>query len=246
MVFLNHLAANLDNWDPSILQGIAEHRTVITFDNQGVGLSSGKVQTTVEGMASSAATFISAISSTSVDVIALSMGGMVAQDLALGYPGLINKLILVGTGPRGGRGIKYVTRTTLFCMIKAALSRSDAKEYIFFKRNGLGQASAKDFLGRISARTLHLDKPVSVRAFASQLRAIHKYGSSAPSNLSDLGIKTLIVNGDLDIMVPTELSTDLSNRIEGSRLEIYADAGHGSLFQYPERFVSDSLDFLEP
>lgn len=245
VVLLNHLAANLDNWDPALLNGIASSRTVVTFDNRGVGRSDGNVPKTIEQMADDAAEFIAAFSRTPVDVLGLSMGGMVAQELVFRYPDLVNKLVLVGTGPRGGEGINRVTRTTFASIVKATLSRADPKQFIFFGRNATGKNASSAFLARLAERMTDRDKPVSVSAFIAQLRAIHRFGTSQPSDLSRISLPTLIINGDNDIMVPTVLSSEMAAQIPAAQLEIFEDAGHGSLFQYPLRFVERVDKFLE-
>ncbi|WP_211286667.1 alpha/beta fold hydrolase [Terribacillus saccharophilus] len=77
-----------------------------------------------------------------------------------------------------------------------------------------------------------------------QLNAINKWGKDRPADLSKIVQPTLIINGDHDRMVPTENSYDLANRIADSKLEIFDQAGHGSLFQYPNEFVQMAHKFL--
>jgi pimeloyl-ACP methyl ester carboxylesterase len=244
LVLLNHLAANLDNWDPRVLDLLAEQRTVVIFDNSGVGSSSGKVPQSIEEMAEDAATFISNFSKQPVDVIGLSMGGMVTQELAVRHPEILNKIVLVGTGPKGGKGIENVTSTTFKSILKAALTRADAKEFIFFKRNTNGKTAAKVFLSRLAERPADKDVAISPRAFISQLKAIKKFAKAPAQSLKSISNQVLVINGDHDIMVPTALSFELAERLPNSRIEIFADSGHGSLFQFPERFAKSVLTFL--
>jgi pimeloyl-ACP methyl ester carboxylesterase len=244
VVFLNHLAANLDNWDPHMMDLIAEERTVVTVDNRGVGASTGEVPTTIEGMADDAAVFLRGLSSSPIDLVGLSMGGMVAQELVLRHPDLVNKLVLVGTGPRGGEGIEKVTFTTVLSIVKALFTRSDPKEFIFFGRNASGKSAARAYIARLAMRTVDRDTPVTISAFRAQLKAIRAYAAPVPLALGHITHRTLVVNGDNDIMVPTPLSYVLAENIPSAELEIYPDSGHGSLFQYGEHFARRVLAFL--
>ncbi|MDV6272893.1 alpha/beta hydrolase [Rhodococcus erythropolis] len=244
VVFLVHLAANLDNWDPRIIDAIARNRHVITFDNVGVGASSGKVPDTIEAMAADAYTFISAFDFDTVDLFTFSMGGFIAQDLVLAHPGLVRKLVLTGTGPRGGKDIDKVAGLTYWDILRATLVRADPKEFLFFNRNTAGKTAAKEFIQRLHERTVDRDKTVGIGILRTQLDAIKKYGRSAPADLSRITATTLIVNGDHDRMVPTPLSEDLRRRIPGSELIIYPDSGHGGIFQYHDTFTPMVVDFL--
>jgi pimeloyl-ACP methyl ester carboxylesterase len=244
VVFFVHLAATLDNWDPRIVDPIAKHRHVIAFDNRGVGASTGQAPDTVEAMADDAYTFINALGFSKIDIFSFSLGGMVAQDLVVKHPNLVRKLILTGTGPRGGKDIEKVVGTTYFDILRATLTRSDPKEFLFFKRNAAGKLAARAFVNRLMERTVDRDAPIKLKAFRTQLKAIQKYGRSAPSDLSKLTQPTLIANGDDDRMVPSVLSEDLHRRIKDSELVIYPDSGHGGIFQFHEKFAPVAVEFL--
>jgi pimeloyl-ACP methyl ester carboxylesterase len=245
VVFFVHLAATLDNWDPRIIDPIAKNRHVITFDQRGVGASTGHVPDSIEAMADDAFTFITALGFGKIDVFSFSMGGMIAQDLVLKHPDLVRKLVLTGTGPRGGKNMDKVVRTTYWDILRATLTRSDPKEFLFFNRNTAGRHAAKAFIKRLQERTADRDKLISTRAFQTQLKAIQKFGRSAPSDLSKLTQPTLIANGDNDRMVPSVLSEDLHRRITGSELIIYPDSGHGGIFQNHAKFAPSAVDFLD-
>ena len=244
VVFFVHLAATLDNWDPRIVDPIAKNRHVITFDQRGVGASTGKVPDTIEEAADHAYEFIAALGFDKIDVFSFSMGGFIAQDLIVKHPDLVRKLVLTGTGPRGGKDIDKVVGVTYWDILRATLTRSDPKEFLFFNRNAAGKPAAKAFVKRLQERTVDRDKPISIKAFRTQLKAIQKFGRSAPSDLSTFTQPTLIANGDHDRMVPSVLSEDLHRRIEGSRLIIYPDSGHGGVFQFHEKFAPVAADFL--
>jgi pimeloyl-ACP methyl ester carboxylesterase len=245
VIFLVHLAATLDNWDPRIVDPIAKDHHVIAFDNRGVGASTGQVPVSVEAMADDAYTFIRALGFDKVDIFSFSLGGFVAQALVVKHPDLVRKLVLTGTGPKGGKDIDKVAGTTYFDMLRATLTRSDPKEFLFFNRNATGKAAAKAFVRRLEERTVDRDAPIKLKAFRTQLKAIKKWGRGSPDDLSKLTHPTLIANGDNDRMVPSVLSEDLHRRVKGSELIIYPDSGHGGIFQFHDKFVPAAIEFLD-
>ena len=244
VIFLNHLAANLDNWDPRVVDGIAAKHRVITFDNRGLGASEGKTPDTVEAMAHDAVAFIRALGFTQVDLLGFSLGGMVAQVIAAEEPALVRKVILAGTGPAGGEGIVNVTKLSYLDTLHAYATFKDPKELLFFTRTAHGKSEAKAFIKRLKERTTDRDKATSIRAFRTQLKAIHAFGLQKPADLSRIQQPALVANGDDDRMVPTSNSYDLAHRLPNATLRIYPDAGHGGIFQAHERFVPEALEFL--
>jgi pimeloyl-ACP methyl ester carboxylesterase len=244
VVFFVHLAATLDNWDPRIIDPIAAERHVITFDNRGVGASTGTVPGSVEEMADDAYTLIKALGFDKIDIFSFSLGGMIAQDLVVKHPELVRKLVLTGTGPRGGKDIDKVVGVTYWDILRATLTRQDPKEFLFFNRNATGKPAARAFVQRLQERTVDRDADIKLRAFRTQLKAIQKFGRSAPADLSKLTQPTLIANGDNDRMVPSVLSEDLHRRIKGSELIVYPDSGHGGIFQFHQQFAPIAAEFL--
>src|SRR5215212_6138725 len=244
VLFLTHLAAVLDNWDPRVVDGIAAKHRVITFDNRGVGASSGSVPTTIEGMAKDAVTFIRALGLDQVDLFGFSMGGMIAQVIAQQEPQLVRRMILAGTGPAGGKGIEKVTRISYQDTARGLLTRRDPKEFLFFTRTPNGRGAANEFLARLEERTNDRDKAISVRSFRAQLKAIHRWGQQKPADLASIHQPVLVVNGESDKMVPSKNTIDLGRRLPNSQLVIYPDAGHGGVFQFHEDFVKRALEFL--
>ena len=244
LVLLNHLGATLDNYDPRVVDGLAAKHRVIAFDNRGVGASGGKTPMTVAAMARDAVAFIRAMEFDQVDLLGFSLGGFVAQEIALTEPALVRRLILTGTGPAGGKGIDRVTGLTLRAMLKGALTLRDPKYYLFFTRTANGRAAAKAFLDRLKERKLDRDRPIAISSFRAQLKAIYAWGRQAPQDLTGITHPTFVANGDDDLMVPTVNTVDLAKRIPGARVAIYADAGHGGIFQHHRSFVADALDFL--
>lgn len=225
VIFLHHLGAVLDNWDPRVVDGIAAKHPVVTFDNRGVGASEGQTPDTVTTMADDAIAFVRALGFDQVDLLGFSLGGFVAQVIAQQEPQLVRKIILAGTGPAGGVGIGKVTFGTIRESIKATLTFRDPKELRFFTRTDSGKSAARQFVKRLKERKDNRDKSITVRAFRSQLKAIHAWGTQKPSDLTSIGHPVLIANGDDDTMVPTSNSLDLADRLPDATLRIYPDAG---------------------
>jgi pimeloyl-ACP methyl ester carboxylesterase len=244
VIFLNHLAAVLDNWDPRVVDGIAAQRRVITFDNRGVGASGGRTPSLIAEMAKDAVAFITALGFDQVDLLGFSMGGFVAQVIAAERPDLVRRIILAGTGPAGGEGIDKVTWLTYLDVARGALTLRDAKYYLFFTTTANGRTEARAFLTRLQERTEDRDKAISVGSFRAHLKAIHRWGVQQPTDLSRIRQPVLVANGDQDRMVPTRNSADLARRLPNARLTIYPDAGHGGIFQHHAQFVAQALDFL--
>ncbi|MFF7314918.1 alpha/beta fold hydrolase [Streptomyces sp. NPDC008137] len=244
VIFITHLAAVLDNWDPRVVDGIAAKHRVITFDLRGVGASSGETPKTIEEMARDSVTFIRALGFEKVDVLSFSMGAMIAQVIAQTEPQLIRRLILAGTGPAGGEGIKNVTRISHFDTVRALLTFQDVKQFLFFTRTPNGIRAGKQFLARLKERTQDRDKAIRLKSYFSQLKAIHRWGLAQPQDLSVIKIPVLVANGDDDRMVPTSNTYDLDRRLPNSELVIYPDGGHGGIFQYHEQFVPTALEFF--
>ena len=159
VVFLTHLAAVLDSWDPRVVDGIAAHHRVITFDNRGVGASGGSTPDTIEAMAEDAVAFIRALGLEQVDLLGFSMGGMIAQLIAADEPQLVRKVILAGTGPAGGDGITNVTRIAHLDTLRGLLTLQDPKQFLFFTRTPEGRRAGKEFLARLKERTRTATRP---------------------------------------------------------------------------------------
>ena len=245
VVFLHHLMAVLDDWDPRVIDGIAAHHRVIAFDNRGVGASGGSVPHTVEEMGRDAIAFIRAIGLEQVDLLGFSLGGAVAQMVALQAPELVRRMILAGTGPRGAGGVEEITKIAVGAYVKSALTLKDARAFLFFPRNAEGKRAAKDYFARLKERTRARDKRISLQARRAQLKAIRAAGLHEPDDLSVITQPVFVVNGDHDLMVASSHSADLAGRIPNAKLTIYPDSGHGGVFQHHREVVPAVLEFLE-
>jgi pimeloyl-ACP methyl ester carboxylesterase len=245
LVFLHHFTAVLDDWDPRVIDGVAAKRHVITFDNRGIGATGGKVPHTIAAMAADAVAFIHALGHKHVDLLGFSLGGGVAQEIALTNPELVRRLILTGTGIRGGGGLTKMPLIVGSAYTKAALTRKDPRHFLFFNRNSAGKRAASEYIARLQERTTDRDKPISHQARIAQLKAIREAGLGQPHDLSKITQPTFVANGDNDVMVASSQSHILAERIPNAKLTIYPDSGHGGIFQYHQRFVPAVLDFLE-
>jgi pimeloyl-ACP methyl ester carboxylesterase len=244
VVFLVHLAAVMDNWDPRVVDGFAAKHRVVVFDNRGVGASSGSPASSMEQMAKDAITFIKAMGFEQVDLFGFSMGGMIAQEIALMEPQLVRKMIITGTGPAGGVGISKVARVTYLDMLRGWLTFQDPKQFLFFTRTPSGIRAGKEFLARLKERSENRDKEITIGALQAQLKALRSWGSKQPADLSRVHHPVLVANGDGDRMVPSSNTHDLARRLPNSDLIIYPDSGHGAVFQFHADFVPKALDFL--
>ena len=244
VIFLHHLMAVLDDWDPRVIDGIAAQRRVIAFDNRGVGASGGSVPDTIEEMGRDAIAFIRALRLNKVDLLGFSLGGGVAQMVALQAPDLVRRVVLAGTGPRGGGGIDEINRIAVIAYIKAALTWSDARNFLFFPRTPEGKRAARDYFAALKERIKDRDQPISLQARRAQLAAIKAAGLSEPDDLSRITQPVLVANGDHDLMVASSLSANMAHRLPNAKLTIYPDSGHGGVFQHHQAFVREVINFL--
>ena len=247
VVFFQHFRGNLDNWDPALVDDIAAEREVILFDASGVGLSTGAVPTTFREFGRDALAFIDALGLTRVDLFGFSIGGFVAQEVALQRPQLVRRLILAGTGPEGGREMHGWNEEASAHAMKDAQSAEDIL-YLFFTRSEASQAKGMEFVGRIFKRAEGRDTTPTLGVRDAQAAAIVEWGIrdfGKLSRLESIRAPTLVDNGYNDVMVPTVNSYLLAGHIPDARLKIYPDANHGFLFQYPHEFAAEVNAFLD-
>lgn len=244
VIYFNHLTANLDNCDPRIMDAIAAHRQIISFDYRGVGATTGKQGTSIPDMAKDGIAFIHALGYKQVDILAFSMGGFITQEILLAEPTLVRKAILAGTGPRGGEGVSDVVGLTYKDIFKGLFTFRDPKFYLFFTQNKVGKDLARDFLKRLKERTENRDKKVKLSVLKAQLKAIETWGHEQPADLSVFKLPVFITNGDADRMVPTPNSHDMAKRFPNAILKIYPNSGHGGIFQYYKEFIPQAIEFL--
>jgi pimeloyl-ACP methyl ester carboxylesterase len=244
IIYFNHLTANMDNCDPRVMDGMATHHEIISFDYRGVGATSGEDAKSISDMAKDCIAFIKALGYEKVDIMAFSMGGFISQELMEMEPTLVRKLILAGTGPRGGKGVSDVVKLTCWDILKGYVTFVDPKFYLFFTSTQNGKSAAREFLKRLKERTVNRDTPVKIKTLQTQLKAISEWGYEQPADLSKFTLHVLIINGDNDRMVPTANSYDMAKRFPNAKLHIYEEAAHGAVFQHHNDFVKRALAFF--
>jgi pimeloyl-ACP methyl ester carboxylesterase len=247
LVFNMHFTGTMDHWDPAVTDGLAHDREVILFDNAGISSSSGEVPNSIEEMAGNAAAFIRAVGLTQVDVLGFSLGGLVAQELALAEPELVRRLILLGTGPRSGEGMASLTPEAQ----KIFGARYQEPDHlwlkVFFTPSEVSQAAGRAYLKRFHLRVDDREPEVSDQVAPAQLEALAKWGTPRENPfeyLKAIAHPTLVVNGDSDVIIYSVNSWILQQHLPHAQLILYPDANHGSQYQYPGRFVQHASLFL--
>jgi uncharacterized protein (TIGR03086 family) len=245
LVLGNYFAANLDDWDPLIVDGLAADRDVITFDYPGIGCSTGTTPATVAELAVECIAFLHALGLPSVDFLGHSLGGMVAQQIASSHPDMIRRMILCGTGPRGGEKLTFTELSIDELSDPVALLMNS-----FFTPSEASQAAGHEYLKRLSEREANRDTPVSTSAAVAQLAAIRGWGEIPTTDryamLTTIRQPTLIVHGTKDIVVDSVNAVILERHLSGATLLMFPDASHGAQSQHAEVFLAIARLFLNP
>jgi len=248
LLSLQHFTGTLDNWDPAVSDPLASGREVILFDNAGIGRSSGEVPETVAGMAAHVMAFLDGLHLDRCDVLGFSLGGMIAQQMAKDRPSIVRRMILVGTAPRGGEDIMHLEKPSLAKHLQDPRNTGYAVlQKIFFAPTSTSQASGEAFIARLMQRKDDRDPPSGPNVAKAQITAFREWERVAGERFADLrGLHhpTLVVQGFHDEMIPVRNSYWLAENLPNAALLAYPDAGHGSLFQYPESFTRHAAAFL--
>ena len=243
LLLLNYFAATMDDWDPKVTNGLAAQREVILFDNVGVASSTGETPSTVAAMTKDCVDFCEALGLKKLDVLGFSLGGMIAQQLASQHPDMIRRMILVGTGPRGGEGMTFTELTAeeqdnpLALLMNAFFSPSDSS-----------QAAGRAYVERLKLRKADRDAAASRKAASAQLDAIREWGTVPSSNryamLGKIPQPALVVHGNKDIVVIPINAFLLEQHLPDAQLVMYPDASHGAASQHADVFLEHTRLFL--
>jgi pimeloyl-ACP methyl ester carboxylesterase len=248
LLCLQHFTGTLDNWDPAVSDPLASGREVILFDNAGIGRSSGDVPETLAGMAAHVMAFLDGLHLDRCDVLGFSLGGMIAQQMAKDRPSIIRRMILVGTAPRGGEDIMHLEKPSLAKHLQDPRNTGYAVlQKIFFAPTITSQAAGEAFIARLMQRKDDRDPPSGPNVAKAQITAFREWEHFSGERFADLkGLRhpTLVVQGFHDEMIPVRNSYWLAENLPNAALLVYPDAGHGSLYQYPESFTRHAAAFL--
>jgi pimeloyl-ACP methyl ester carboxylesterase len=244
LLFLEYFNSNMDGWDPEVTNSlvVTDHE-VILFDNAGVGASGGKIPHTVAKMTKHCVAFCRALGLKQIHVVGFSLGGMIAQQLALEHPELVGRLILLGTGPRGGEDMTFTE-----------LSPEEAEDPVafllaaFFSPSEASQAAGHEYMKRLESRKNDRDLPVSRDSAVAELAAIREWGTIPATGryatLKSITHTTLIVHGNKDIVVTPINAFILAEHLPNAQLIMYPDSSHGAYSQYAENFLENARLFL--
>jgi pimeloyl-ACP methyl ester carboxylesterase len=245
-VLLQHFRGNLDNWDPALIDALGSARRVVTFDNAGVGGSTGTTPSTVTQMARDAIAFLDAMELDTVDLLGFSIGSFVAQEIALIRPAVVRRLVLASSAPQGAAGM-HGWAPEVIDAVGAPTTSPDGYLGVFFTASPASRQSGEEVLGRLTARTDDRDTPTTWETRQAQYDAVCAWGipdHSLLQRVSAIDAPVFVANGDSDPMILPHYSYLLAGLISQARAKIYPDSAHGFLFQHHAEFAGDVEAFL--
>lgn len=241
LLFNVHFLGTMDHWDPKITDGLAQEREVILFDNAGIGATSGETPESIYEMARYAEAFVDVLGLKQIDLLGFSMGGVISQQIVVDRPELVRKLVLTGTGPKGGEAMQGATPEGKAIFTGTYEKPEEVWLKVFFTPSAKSQAAGRKFLERFMARKEDRVPPVKPNVGPAQRAALAAYSVITEDRYSDLKKitqPTLVVNGGDDVIIYTINSYLLQQKLPDATLILFPDAGHGSLYQYPELYVA--------
>ncbi|MEU0503472.1 alpha/beta hydrolase [Nocardia sp. NPDC005998] len=247
LVLLVHFRGNLDNWDPVLIDALAQHRRVITVDYQGVGGSTGTPADTIEQMAREVLAFTTALRLEKFDLLGFSIGSFVAQRVALTRPDSVGKVVLASTAPQGAPGMHGWAADVINAVGGPETSGEQYLD-VFFTSSESSRTAGMGTLSRIYGRTEDRDAPTDWATRLAQYDAVAKWGIPNIALLSELTALTapvFVANGDSDPMILPKYSYLVAGLLPDAKVTIYPDSAHGFLFQHHEQFASDVIEFLD-
>jgi pimeloyl-ACP methyl ester carboxylesterase len=248
LVLLQHFRGNLDNWDPALVDALAADRRVVTFDNVGVGATTGRTPNTVEAMAHGAIAFLEATGFRRVDLLGFSLGSFVAQEIALIRPDLLRRIVLASSAPQGAAEMHGWAPEVINAV---GVPEVTPQEYlsVFFAPTDTSREAGHQAAGRIfGARETDRDAPTTWQTRQAQYDAVCAWGipnHSLLQRVAAINLPVFVANGDSDPMIPPRYSYLLAGLLPDARLKIYPDSAHGFLFQHHSEFAADVNEFLE-
>jgi pimeloyl-ACP methyl ester carboxylesterase len=247
LVLLQHFRGNLDNWDPALIDALAASRRVVTFDNAGVGASTGSTPNTIEAMAHDAIAFLEAMEFQRVDLLGFSIGSFVAQEIALIRPDLLRRAVLASSAPQGAAGMHGWAPEVIGAVGQPETSPQGYLE-VFFAPTVTSRQAGQQAAGRIFGRTSDGDEATTWQTRQAQYDAVCTWGipnHSLLQRVAAIALPVFVANGDSDPMILPRYSHLLAGLLPDARVKIYPDAAHGFLFQHHEEFAADVHAFLE-
>jgi pimeloyl-ACP methyl ester carboxylesterase len=248
LILLQHFRGNLDNWDPALVDALAADRRVITFDNVGVGATTGRTPSTIETMARDAITFLQAMDLDRVDLLGFSIGSFVAQEIALICPEYSRRVVLASSAPQGASGM-HGWAPEVIGAVGGREPNPQGYLDVFFAPTETSRAAGQQAAGRIfGGRTTDRDEPTTWQTRQAQYDAVCAWGipnHTLLQRVTAIDVPVFVCNGDSDPMILPRYSHLLAGLLPDARLTIYPDSAHGFLFQHHEQFAADVLAFLE-
>jgi len=247
LVLLQHFRGNLDNWDPALVDALAADRRVVTFDNVGVGGTTGRTPNTIEAMAHDAIAFLEAMEFQRVDLLGFSIGSFVAQEIALIRPDLLRRVVLASSAPQGAAGM-HGWAPEVIGAVGAPETNPQGYLGVFFAPTTTSREAGQQVAGRIFGRTTGQDEPTTWQTRQAQYDAVCAWGIPNHGLLQRVAailLPVFVANGDSDPMILPRYSHLLAGLLPDARVTIYPDSAHGFLFQHHGRFAADVHAFLE-